>query len=244
MQHYLQGQGYFISLLFSHTWKPVRSEGLSHFSWDKVAWGVLSSCSSHGSKLPPLSGKQQRMGRICSQEVPAWTSARVDSLLVLPDNTCVSAAETLLEQPGLGLTFCCSTHGCSCLQNVILDCWLLCQSELPALQPRFQLCFAVDCFSVQLICWHHHKNASAGAWAGSACAYDLASWGIACVCIGLCVSLCYSSPRYFPAEMKSMLYVRDRRQGVTSTYCIFHMAWPYHFSVLILCCLLKKIFIS
>lgn len=30
---------------------------------------VLSCCSSHGSKVPPPPGKQQRMGRICSHEV-------------------------------------------------------------------------------------------------------------------------------------------------------------------------------
>lgn len=128
--------------------------------------------------------------------------------------------------------FCCSTHGCSCLQTIIFVCWLLCQSVLPVLQSRFQLCFAVDCFSVQPLYWHHHKTAGTGAWAGSACPYDLAFWGIACVC----VSLCQNSSGHIPAELESTLHVTDKRQGVTSAYCIFCMAWPYHFSVLILCC--------
>lgn len=104
MRYYLQVQGYFISLLFMHAWKLVWSEGLSHFSWNKAARGVPSSCSSHGSKVSPLSGKQQRMGRICSHNVPVWTSARVCSLSVPPDHTCVIAGDTPLEQPGSGLS--------------------------------------------------------------------------------------------------------------------------------------------
>lgn len=62
MQHCLQVQGYFISLVFSHVWKWVWSKGISHFSQDNVAWRVLSSSHAAGAS----SGKQQRMGRICS----------------------------------------------------------------------------------------------------------------------------------------------------------------------------------
>lgn len=42
----------------------------------------------------------------------------------------------------------------------------------------------------------------------------------------LSISLCYSSPGYFSfqAALKSMFCVRDRRQGVNSSYCTFHMA--------------------
>ena len=157
-----------------------------------VEWGsqllLIGQISPRGA-LPPLqpwqqgasSGQQQRTGSICSQEVSARRAARVSSLSVPPGPTSSSPAETPLEQPGLGLAFHCSAHGCSCFRGIILTCWLLCQSVLPALQPCFQLCFAADCFTVQPIRWHHQKTAGAGAWAGSAHTSDLGSRGIACV---------------------------------------------------------------